>query len=180
MYNTNHEETIKESLKQKITRNNFPPNNLGNIQVTIIVESEIRPTENESYVLESLLNMFPNISFSKIKDQFLGRTNDISALNHFSQRLLDQEILDAARRVVIKGMNKIKDIDNEKGYTEFNINKQTARINKIVFCERDESPLGPIHIKIISNDIELIIDCFFPKYEWFKESSLEEIKNVEE
>ena len=168
MFNINHEEAVEESLKHKITRGNFPPSNLGNIQVTIIVESEIRPTENESYVLESLLNIFPDIKFYKINDEFFGRTNDLSALNHLSQRILEQEILDAARRIVMKGMNKFRENETEKGFAEFNINKQIAKINKIVFCEKNESPLGPIHIKILSSDIKLIVDSFFPKYEWFK------------
>jgi predicted RNA binding protein with dsRBD fold (UPF0201 family) len=167
MDQNNSEEQSTPIIKQSFSRENFPPN-LKKIQVTILVETEIRPTEDIDSVLESLSNLFPEIKFTMQEEKYIGRSNSISSINHFSRRLLEQEILDAARRVILKRINKNIDPDDEKNFVEFMVNKQTAKVKKIVFSEKEEAPLGPIIVKIISPELTIIIDSYFPKYEWFK------------
>ncbi len=58
---------------------------------------------------------------------------------------------------------------DENNTIKFFLNKQTAIKNKIVFCDQNEAPLGPIKVEIISSDLLRIIDYYFPKYEWFNE-----------
>jgi len=132
MFQNNSDEESNSLLRQRFTRENFPPN-LNEIQVTILVETEIRPTEDENLVLQSLNNLFPDIKFKKQEERYSGRSNALSSINYFSRRLLEQEILDAARRVILKRIDRNTDIDDKKSFVEFMINKQTARVNKIVF-----------------------------------------------
>ncbi|MHA1990535.1 MAG: RNA-binding domain-containing protein [Candidatus Hodarchaeales archaeon] len=167
MFQDNSEEESTPIIKQRFSRENFPPN-LNKIQVTVLVETEIRPTEDIDSVLESLNNLFPEIEFTMQEERYFGRSNTLSSINYFSRRLLEQEILDAARRVILKRINKSTEINDEKSFVEFMVNKQTAKVKKIVFCEKEEAPLGPIIVKIISSDLTNIIDSYFPKYEWFK------------
>ncbi|OLS25949.1 MAG: hypothetical protein HeimC3_12230 [Candidatus Heimdallarchaeota archaeon LC_3] len=165
-------EIIKEGLEssslKKLSRDDFPPKS-DSFSVTILVETEIRPSESEDLVLKSLTTLFPTINFSLSEETFIGRSTDITDLNYFSTRLLEQEILDASRRIVLKSLMKKSSLLDENNIIKFFLNKQTAIRNKIVFCDQNEAPLGPIKVEIISSDLLRIIDYYFPKYEWFNE-----------
>ncbi|MFW9927988.1 MAG: RNA-binding domain-containing protein [Candidatus Thorarchaeota archaeon] len=163
-------EILVERKKHKFPRlsiENFPPKEIGNTNATILVSTDVRPSEEELLVRKAVTNIFPSINFQLTNNTLFGRSTQLTDLNYFSERLLKQEILDAARRIVTKKIRKNGNNSTDNDYIEFRINKQTAFIGKIVFCSEDESPLGPISVKIVSTHINTIIDGYFPKYEWF-------------
>ena len=162
----NIEHELEINNYKKLSRNNFPLKS-DSVNVTILVETEIRPTESETKVLKSLKTLFPSINFNVSEETFLGRSTNITDLNYFSIRLLEQEILDASRKIVLKSIRKKSAINRQNSVAEFFLNKQTAIRNKIVFCDQNDAPLGPIKVKIISSDLLRIIDYYFPKFEWF-------------
>ena len=150
----------------------FPPKSPPNIAVSIVIQTEIRSSEDPELVLRALKTLFPDASFNIEDSSITGRFIDLKILNYFVERVYHQQILDAVRKAVYNGVV----IDHKKPHymttTEFYINKQVALSNRIVICEPNESPLGPITIRIISESLLLIIDLYFPKWEWFFENPI--------
>lgn len=140
----------------------YPPDVPEDINATIIVSANVWATEEDTKVLKALETLFPEITFSNNNNIISGRTNHLTALNNLAERMYEQKILDAGRRRVLQGS-----LDT---LAEFYLHKQVALVNKVAFCEPDESPMGPITVKIISDSLNQLIRLYFPKYEWFYES----------
>ncbi len=87
---------------------------------------------------------------------FVGKSEGLGALEKFHNLLRRERILDAARRIMIKGL---------KGKTiTFYLNKQVAFVGHVSFSQPEkESPLGPIMVRISCENPRELIDWLTPK-----------------
>ena len=94
--------------------------------VEIIVETDVHPTEDENKVIQAIKNLFPDAEI-KIKDRkLIAKARD---LKKFRAILRRQRILDTARSELIKGRKNAEVV--------VYLNKQTATVSRINFCEED-------------------------------------------
>ncbi|BAB65963.1 RNA-binding domain-containing protein [Sulfurisphaera tokodaii] len=126
----------------------------------IIIEVEVRPSEDENKVLQAIRNLF---DFENLKEEKSGYTKILVAESHtllslqkFHRKLREERILDAARKYLTKNL-----IGN---VITFMLNKQAAAVGKISFVDDEkESPLGPIKVTIEYKDPQALIDWLTPK-----------------
>ena len=129
-------------------------------EVEVQIETEINPTESEDKVITAVENIFGNIptqirSFQKRKI-LTGKTKDLKIIDNISNLLRREQIRRAAKVALRRGL--------EKDAVNFCLNKQVAYAGHISFCnEVSESPLGPIKVKIRSNDPRKIINMMVSK-----------------
>lgn len=130
-------------------------------QVTVFAEAEINPTESEEKVQAAVSNVLGNVSFA-VKTE--GKSKILTAeasgqdsLVKFRNLLRTDRVRDAARKALFKSI---------KGNAiSFFLNKQVAYAGHISFSEEiAESPLGPIHVVITSDNPRQLI-------EWLAEKS---------
>ncbi|BCU70243.1 RNA-binding domain-containing protein [Stygiolobus caldivivus] len=126
----------------------------------IIVEAEVRPSENKDKVLQAMLNFF---DFERIKEEkvgislvVIGESSTLKSLLRFHRALRDEKILDSARKYLYKGVSG--------NSISFMLNKQAAAVRRISFVDNEnESPLGPIKVRIEYDDPQAVIDWLTPK-----------------
>ncbi len=125
----------------------------------VIVEVEVKPTEDIEKVKKALLNVFDPQNM-KIEDRmgrkFIVATSSKShSLKKLHTLLRREQILDAARKMMKRWSTQDKVI--------FFLNKQAAYVGHLSFClpER-ESPLGPIRFEIKCKNSKDIIDWLAP------------------
>ncbi|MDH5815983.1 MAG: RNA-binding domain-containing protein [Candidatus Nezhaarchaeota archaeon] len=125
----------------------------------IVVEVEIRPTEDEEKVKRAVLNFFTPSNI-RIEDRgrfrvLIAEANEVEALQKLHAKLRGQKILDAARSMMMRWSSKDKVI--------FYLHKQAAFMDYITFClPEGESPLGPIKVEISDVDAKSVIDWLAP------------------
>ncbi len=131
------------------------------VEVTIFLEADVNPTEDEEKVRTAINNVLGNASIT-IKQAQRGSTLFASAegqdsLIKLRNLLRNDRIRDAARRILFKSI---------RGKTiSFYLNKQVAFAGHVSFSEEtSESPLGPIHFTIETENASQIV-------EWLAEKS---------
>lgn len=130
------------------------------VEVTIFVETQINPTENEESVKAAVNNFLDNATIT-IKPSIKG--NSLTAIakgqnSLFKLRNLlhNDRIRDASRRLLFKSIRG--------NMIYFYLNKQVAFVGHISFSEESsESPLGPIRVNIETDDPEQLIDWLAEK-----------------
>ncbi len=129
-------------------------------EVTITVEVEVNPTEDLAKVKAAVENLF---KLSSVELLCKGRGSLFNAnakgketLGNFYTLLRQERILNAARRVLIRGTSE--------DLITFCVNKQAAYMKHISFCEPvNESPLGPIKVEIKTDETKALIDWLAPR-----------------
>lgn len=125
----------------------------------VVVEVEIRPTEDESKVLAALANFFDlgplefiDAGRSKIA---IGSSDSLASLAKLHRALRAERILDAARNALKKGV---------QGSTiTFYLHKQAAYVGRLSFVDGDhESPLGAIKVTVTHDNPQEVIDWLAP------------------
>ena len=131
------------------------------VEVTIFLEADVNPTEDEEKVRTAINNVLGNASIT-IKQAQRGSTLFASAegqdsLIKLRNLLRNDRIRDAARRILFKSI---------RGKTiSFYLNKQVAFAGHVSFSEEtSESPLGPIHFTIETENASQLV-------EWLAEKS---------
>ena len=131
---------------------------MSEIHTTITVK--VNPTEDFEKVKKAVQNLFPATSFKKIPQKkghlLKAKLDDKAGLSKFYNLLRKERILDAARSILLKGIegNKIT----------FYLNKQVAYVEHISFCEPlGESPLGPIKVEMTCDDTREFVDWLAPR-----------------
>lgn len=125
------------------------------------VDAQIHPTEIEERVTAAITNIFPNIELEVRTDWISSKTENWDDLLYFSELLEKHRVLDAARKVVLNHLSG--------NTTRFLLNKQTAYVGKINFCEtEEESPMGPLFVVLSSEQISELLDRIVPKWEWLR------------
>jgi len=123
-------------------------------EISVQVEADINPTENENKVKRAVENMFSNLEW-EIKPQrqgslLVGKGRSMDTLTKLYNLLRRERIRDAARGALYEGLSQKSII--------FYLNKQVAYVGHVSFSKPvGESPLGPIKVEIqCSNPHELI------------------------
>jgi len=129
-------------------------------EVTVEVEVEVNPTEDPHKVTTAVKRVMGELELEIVRKDdrtyLRGRSEGVSALEKFHDLLRRERILDAARRVMFKGLR-------EKTIT-FYLNKQVALVGHVSFSQPEkESPLGPIVVRIHSDSPRELLDWLTPR-----------------
>ncbi len=120
----------------------------------LLVEAEVKPSEDCSKVKAAVENIFPDLTFKVSENSIVGESEEPRALTHLRQLLRIQAIRDSARSAMLKG--------KRENSIHFMLNKQVAFVGKVSFTE-GETPLGPIKVTIETRSPDLVIDYLAPK-----------------
>jgi predicted RNA binding protein with dsRBD fold (UPF0201 family) len=125
------------------------------VEVEVVVEVEVRPTEDEEKVRKAIENLFtgkPVFTGSRVRLE----CKNLECLDKLHTRLRQQRILDTARSIMRKSVYG--------DYIEFMLHKQAAYAGKVSFVtDPSESPLGPIRVSIRYPDPGEVIDWLAPR-----------------
>jgi predicted RNA binding protein with dsRBD fold (UPF0201 family) len=129
-------------------------------QVSVYVETEINPTEDEEKVRCTVDNFFSTseISFEPAQKgkTLIARAKGQGSLTKFRNLLRNDCIRDAARKMLFKSTSGNRIV--------FYLNKQVAFAGHISFCEATgESPLGPIKVIIETEQPQQLIEWLAEK-----------------
>ncbi|MCS7386350.1 MAG: hypothetical protein DRJ18_01705 [Candidatus Methanomethylicota archaeon] len=127
--------------------------------IKVIVEAEVKPTEDENKVKQAILNLVtPNKV--RLEERFgrkflVAEAEGAESLLKLHSLLRREQILDAARKMMKKWSTQDKVI--------FFLNKQVAYVGHLSFCMPErESPLGPIRFEITCKNAKDVIDWLAP------------------
>ena len=132
------------------------------VEVTVIVEVEVNPTEDETKVRTAINNVLGNAEIILKPAQrgsiLIAEAKGQDSLTKLRNMLRNDRIRDAARRLLFK---------STRGNTiSFCLNKQVAFAGHVSFCEETaESPLGPIRFKIETDNAQQLIEWLAEKTE---------------
>ena len=130
------------------------------VEVTVFVEAEIYPTENEDSV-KAAVNNFLSDATVTIKPSVKGSTltavaKGQNSLLNLRNMLRNDRIRDASRRLLFKSISGTM--------ISFYLNKQVAFSGHVSFSEETaESPLGPIKVNVETDNPEQLIDWLAEK-----------------
>ncbi|MEA4978219.1 MAG: RNA-binding domain-containing protein [Methanomassiliicoccaceae archaeon] len=120
--------------------------------ISVRISCPVNPSESEELVLDAVMKIFPDAAMERTSKGFEGTAPGIE---RFAMLVRRQKILDAARAVLIKGLNGDS--------TLFRLNKQVATVGKVSFATKG-AVLGTIDVRIDDDDdIELYIDAMLPR-----------------
>jgi len=129
-------------------------------EISVQVEANINPTENEEKVKHSIENMFSNLEL-EVKPQrqgklLVGRGRGMDTLTKLHNLLRRERIRDAARGALYEGLNGKSIV--------FYLNKQVAYVGHVSFSKPvAESPLGPIKVEIQCDNPRELIEWLAPR-----------------
>ena len=130
---------------------------MNNIQLTM--EVEVNPTEDQEKVKAAVQNLFSYSSIEstprRLGSLLIMRGDGKEMLSKFYDRLRQERIISAARRVMLDGIDGDSII--------FHLNKQAAYAKRISFSETGESPLGVIRVEIKCDNSKELIDWLAPR-----------------
>jgi hypothetical protein len=129
-------------------------------KVTVHIEVDVNPTENEAKVKKALWNLFgdiPTETNPTHKGSILtANATGLESLVTLKNALRRDHIRDAARKALYGGIRS--------GVVSFFLNKQVAYVNHVSFSEESaESPLGPIRVEVSCENPRELIDWLAPK-----------------
>ena len=129
-------------------------------KVSVYVETEVNPTEEENKVKSALNNVLGNSKICLLADQrgktLTAHAEGQEALIKFRKLLRNDRIRDAARKVLFKSIRGNR--------VSFCLNKQVAFAGHISFCEEtSESALGPIKFIIETEQPQQLVEWIAEK-----------------
>jgi len=129
-------------------------------EITVLIEAEVNPTEDEAKVKSAMENIFSSLQFEvkplKRGSSLTAKTKGTDGLTKLYNLLRRDRIRDATRSVLYKGLNGRSIV--------FYLNKQVAYAGHVSFSQPSgESPLGPIRVEIQCEDPRKIIDWLAPR-----------------
>ena len=130
------------------------------VEVTVFVETEVIPTEDEDKVQTAVNNVLGNASItlkaSQTGSTLTAEANGLDSLVKLRNILRNDRIRDSARRILFRSIR-----ENE---IVFFLNKQVAFAGHISFSEETaESPLGPIRFIIETDDPSQLVEWLAEK-----------------
>ena len=118
----------------------------------ISVEAEVSPSEDPEKVAQAVMNVVGE-SPGQVKrsgSEVRYSSEEAGSLAHLRDQLRDRRVRAVARRLL--------DDARQGRSTELMINRQAAVAGAIVLCaSQDESPLGPIFLRIESDRLDQVI-----------------------
>jgi len=129
-------------------------------EISVEIEAEINPTENEDKVKRAVENILGNLEWDvklqKHGSLLIGRGKGMDSLTKLYNLLRRERIRDAARRALYEGLSG--------NSITFYLNKQVAYVGHVSFSKPvGESPLGPIKVEIRCNNPRELIDWLAPR-----------------
>ena len=130
------------------------------VEVTVFVETQINPTENEESVKAAVNNFLDNATIT-IKPSIKGNSLTAVAkgqdsLFNLRNMLRNDRIRDASRKLLFKS--------TRGNMISFCLNKQVAFAGHVSFSEETaESPLGPIKVNIETDNPQQLIEWLAEK-----------------
>lgn len=124
--------------------------------VDVEITAPVNETEVTDRVRDAITNLFPGATVEERPGELGAETH---AMEHFSELLHRQEILDTARGVFF---------ENRRGDTfSFDLKKQAAFEGRVNFAVGEPSELGDIHVRVRVNDpdVESYVDHVAPPTE---------------
>lgn len=122
--------------------------------VTVIIESDILPTEDEFKVERAVRNIFPLIEIRLEENKgrrIKGQAQGLKVLSEFRSLLKRNKIRAAARSIMLTSISASN--------ITVALNKQAAYAGHVSFiADPNESPLGPIILIIQSPKLQKVID----------------------
>ncbi len=125
-------------------------------RIDVEITAPVRATEVTDRVVDAIENLFPEAEVESHPGELVATAH---SMDHFSERLHEQAILDTARGAFFV---------NEDGNTfSFDLKKQAAFRGRVNFAVGTESELGDIHVRVIVRepDVESFIDHIAPPTE---------------
>ena len=124
--------------------------------VDVQVTAPVYDTEVTDRVVDAIFNLFPDVEIEERPGELVATSH---SLEHLSEGLHRQEILDTARGTFF---------DGRRGDTfSFDLKKQPAFEGVINFAVGEPSELGDLHVRVRVNDpdVESYIDHVAPPTE---------------
>jgi predicted RNA binding protein with dsRBD fold (UPF0201 family) len=124
--------------------------------VDVRVVAPVRDTEVTERVVDAVRELFPDAEVSREAGRVVAETH---SLDHFSERLHDQEILDTARREFARRAD-------DEGFS-FALKKQAALQGVVNFAVGSPDELGDIevHVTVREPDVDRFVDHVAPPTE---------------
>jgi predicted RNA binding protein with dsRBD fold (UPF0201 family) len=128
-------------------------------KIIVSIKVSVNPTEDIDKIKVAIQKVFGVSKLEIVNDKkvsyLIGKFEGLEAIKKFYYLLRKELILDASRRVLIKGIKGKK--------INFNLNKQVAYSGHISFSQPEgESPLGTIDVEIECDNPRLLIDWLTP------------------
>lgn len=122
-------------------------------EANLILEATLSPSEDPGKVSQAMKNVLGEVRC----DEHTGpgsatlTTEDPRALIHIRDQLRDRHVRSAAKRQML--------LNSSESSTSLMLNRQAAAAGVIALCgSPEESPLGPIYVRVHSKRIEAVID----------------------
>ena len=124
--------------------------------VDVRITAPVEPTEVTGRVADAIRNVFPEAEVSSQPGELRATSH---SMEHFSERLHEQAILDAARGAFFG--------NREGNVLRFGLKKQAAFQGVINFAVGNESELGDlqVHVTVDEPDVESFVDHIAPPTE---------------
>lgn len=125
-------------------------------RVDIGITAPVRDTEVTERVVDAIENLFPGVEIERAPGEVRAEGH---SLDHFSELLHRQEILDSARGEFFA--------DRQGDVFSFDLKKQAAFEGVVNFAVGDPSELGDIHVRVRVHEpsVEEYIDHVAPPTE---------------
>jgi predicted RNA binding protein with dsRBD fold (UPF0201 family) len=125
----------------------------ADFKAKITLEASISPSEDPAKVagaLEKVLGQSAGAASTRPRAARLV-TDEQKALLRVKDQLRDRHVRSAARRRLL--------LNRERNSTSLMLNRQAATVGVLVVCgSPEESPLGPIYLRIDSDRLDAMID----------------------
>jgi uncharacterized protein len=125
-------------------------------RVDVEITAPVYDTEVTSRVADAVANIFPNVELEERHGEISG---EVHSLDHFSELLHRQEILDTARGEFFS--------NRENDTFSFALKKQAAFEDRINFSVGEPDELGEIavRVRVQEPDLETYVDSVAPSTE---------------
>ncbi len=125
-------------------------------RVDVQITAPVNHTEVRDRVADAITNLFPEAEVQSHPGELLATCH---SMDHFSERLHEQAILDTARGAFFA--------DREGDTFSFDLKKQAAFQGIVNFAVGDGSELGDLHVRVTVHepDVETFVDHVAPPTE---------------
>ena len=123
------------------------------LKVRVSLDAKVSPSEDPAKVAAAILNMTGespgHLERSGSEVRYVSEGTE--SLVHLRDQLRDRRVRAAARRLLTDA--------RQGNLSELMLNRQAAAVGVIALCSsQDESPLGPIFLRIQSDQLEEVIE----------------------
>ncbi|MGC8555750.1 MAG: RNA-binding domain-containing protein [Conexivisphaera sp.] len=132
-------------------------------EVRVRVEARLNPSEDPSKVIRAAMNVLGGRRAGEVAERLEGSLFVIEASGARALLAVREQ---ARRRRVMAALRRLL-LENRAGdRTHVYVNRQAAYVGQIAFVEdEEESPLGPIVLRIESSDLDSVIEWLVPEKE---------------